>query len=365
MIKGPLISIIMPIYNTPVQILERSIESVRTQSYENIEMIMVDDGSRKEIADFCDCYRGADGRVKVLHKENGGPSTARNVGVAVSQGEYILFADSDDQCDPFLVEKLYACMLETRADMCLCAMQIRGKKGQRDVELMGNRSVASLEEFLFEGYIDIYALNYVYSMCAKLFRGDVIRGNAILCDEALKNCEDGLFIMQYCRHVKNIGLVREPLYYRFYHDAPDHEQISDGMIRDFFEFHIRFYEGLWALTTDGLDEARKRELDQCFFNRLLSHLVRASAYAEYFPIPVFKKKLCVVLENKTVGRACALYRRPRKKDSRLIPFFVRIKWAGPLYALLRRRGLRFMRTTGKATNVKTMYREQRSEANAS
>ena len=103
----PLISVILPIYNV-AQFLPRCIESVCSQTYDNLEIILVDDGSPDDCGDICDKYAEKDNRIVVVHKQNGGLSDARNKGAEIANGEYITFIDSDDYVTDTYVEYLYS-----------------------------------------------------------------------------------------------------------------------------------------------------------------------------------------------------------------------------------------------------------------
>ena len=108
----PLISVILPIYNV-AQFLPRCIESVCSQTYDNLEIILVDDGSPDDCGDICDKYAEKDNRIVVVHKQNGGLSDARNKGAEIANGEYITFIDSDDYVTDTYVEYLlytYGCI---------------------------------------------------------------------------------------------------------------------------------------------------------------------------------------------------------------------------------------------------------------
>ena len=101
-----LISVIVPIYNVK-QYLERSVGALLNQTYQNLEIILVDDGSTDGSEDMCDEFARRDSRVKVIHKENGGSSSARNLGIRAAQGAYIGFTDSDDYAELDLYANLY------------------------------------------------------------------------------------------------------------------------------------------------------------------------------------------------------------------------------------------------------------------
>jgi len=106
-----LISVIVPVYNTE-KYLERCVESILKQTYTNLEIILVDDGSTDGSGKICDEYRKKDGRIVVIHKPNGGQSSARNAGIDSARGDYIGFIDSDDCVSPSMYEKLLSIMME-------------------------------------------------------------------------------------------------------------------------------------------------------------------------------------------------------------------------------------------------------------
>ena len=117
--KMPLISVVLPIYNIE-SYLDRCMEAVLNQTYSNLEILMVDDGSPDGCPQICDRYAEQDSRVRALHKENGGLSDARNYGIARARGEYITCIDPDDYVDPDYVEYLYRLIdkYETRMSIC-------------------------------------------------------------------------------------------------------------------------------------------------------------------------------------------------------------------------------------------------------
>ena len=110
------ISVIVPVYNME-KYLSRCMEPLLQQTYENLEIILVDDGSKDHSPKLCDDYAGKDARVRVIHKENGGSSSARNAGIEAATGEYIGFLDSDDYPDTDMYETLYRVAKEKQADV--------------------------------------------------------------------------------------------------------------------------------------------------------------------------------------------------------------------------------------------------------
>lgn len=125
----PLISIIVPVYNIK-EYLPRCVDSLREQTYPNIEILLVDDGSTDGTGVLCDELAAKDGRIRVFHKENGGSSSARNLGLSKAQGEYIGFVDSDDYVEPDMYECLYRALQEQDAQIA--------QVGRNEIDEQGN-----------------------------------------------------------------------------------------------------------------------------------------------------------------------------------------------------------------------------------
>ncbi len=114
-----LLSVIVPVYNVEAY-LSACIESILNQTYKNLELFLVDDGSTDRCGDICDDYAQKDPRIKVIHKENGGQGSARNRALDVAEGEYIAFVDSDDYIEPTMYEVMIEALERTDSDMSLC-----------------------------------------------------------------------------------------------------------------------------------------------------------------------------------------------------------------------------------------------------
>lgn len=127
---SPLLSIIVPVYNI-LEYLPRCVHSITAQTYTNLEILLVDDGSTDGTGQLCDALAKEDGRIRVLHKENGGSSSARNLGIAQAKGEYFGFVDSDDYIEPDMYERLYRGITDYGAQMA----QI----GRDEIDEQGNR----------------------------------------------------------------------------------------------------------------------------------------------------------------------------------------------------------------------------------
>lgn len=130
--KTPIISIIVPVYKVET-LLQRCVESLLCQSFSNFEVLLVDDGSPDRSGEICDEYASKDSRIRVFHKENGGVSSARQMGLENAKGEYTIHADPDDWVEPDMLEELYQKAKETDADMVICDFFFNTPRGQKYV----------------------------------------------------------------------------------------------------------------------------------------------------------------------------------------------------------------------------------------
>ena len=155
---SPLISIIVPVYDVEPY-LRKCIDSILIQSYRDLEIILVDDGSPDNCGAICDEYAEKDKRIKVIHKKNGGLSDARNAGLDIATGEYIGFVDSDDWVMPDMYEYLYKAVKEYDADMSVCGYYdywgktISGRYCQDIQVYKGQEGIKALLDLKFGNYV--------------------------------------------------------------------------------------------------------------------------------------------------------------------------------------------------------------------
>lgn len=193
--RNPLISIIVPIYMID-KYLGLCIESIIKQTYKNLEIILVDDGSKDRCSEICDLYQRKDKRIRVIHKSNGGLVSARKVGFMQSEGEYVTFVDGDDWIEPEFIEQLYAAAETNNADM-VCAGQTR---------TLFSKSVSFINALplgVYEGqklkdlwksmisYAPYYRPGIMTYVWNKLFRRESLRESLICVDSRISIGEDG------------------------------------------------------------------------------------------------------------------------------------------------------------------------------
>lgn len=171
-----LISVIVAAYNI-ADYIERGINSIRSQTYQNLEIIVVDDGSTDTTGDICDRLAMKDARVQVIHKENGGPAQARNVGIARAKGSYIGFVDGDDWIDPDMYEKMLGALKEQEADIAICRYRQVHKTHTEDLSV--DRAVVFEEQEALQYYVQ-ETKEYAIQNAAwnKLYKREILTGIA-------------------------------------------------------------------------------------------------------------------------------------------------------------------------------------------
>lgn len=209
--RKPLISIIIPIYNI-MDCLERCVDSCINQTYKNIEILMVDDGSTDGTAALCDELKEKDVRIRVFHKENGGSSSARNLGIDKAKGEYLGFVDSDDFISPTMYEDLINAIQEHGVWIAQVSRDEIDEKGKKlpDVCTPPEKAfLCSSDEFMKE----LLMHRGDCSFCTKLMKRDLFADKRF---PAGKLNEDFYLLLQMLKEVDGIYILPKQHYHVFY-----------------------------------------------------------------------------------------------------------------------------------------------------
>ena len=209
----PLISVIVPVYNVQ-QYLHKCIDSILGQTYTNLELILIDDGSTDGSGEICDEYMSHDARVHTLHKENGGVSKARNVALNIAKGDFVIFVDSDDWIEPNSLE-LSIKLLENY-DILYFDIVWHYDDHSIRTNSAGNFEVTTkegVELSIFRLIHNLTDINLFGFTVNKIFRKSIIDKFNIRFVENLSISEDEIFTMEYCMHSSSLKYVAVPLYH--------------------------------------------------------------------------------------------------------------------------------------------------------
>ena len=204
----PLISIIVPIYNCE-KYIHKCVRSILAQSYKNIELILVNDGSTDDSLAVCYEYMESDDRVKVVDKENGGPASARNAGIRESQGAYLAFVDSDDYLDEQYIEYLYSMIKKHMADIASCGFADENENTHMQYPIQ------KFETEVFNFISDYDTQKHIPFVCWHiLFDSTIIKKDNINFDEDVFFMEDYVFNVRCFLRSNRIVVTSDILYYR-------------------------------------------------------------------------------------------------------------------------------------------------------
>lgn len=324
----PKVSIVIPVYNTE-KYLKQCIDSLTSQTLREIEIIIVDDGSKEECALLCDELAKNDERIKVIHKKNEGQGLARNCGIKASVGEYIGFVDSDDYVDTKMYEALYSVANENDADLVLSG-----------ISFVGGNTFSSLGEYVEKNYFDkdtifenenikqlilgvVGALpsepddsRYGVSVCKNLFKKDLMcRENIEFVSERKIISEDAIFTVDFLAHTKKaVGIPGA-----FYRYRRNDESFSKSYRSDRFEKVLVFLAELeehikTIVAVDEYDLYLKRLIQG--YARILCSQEIMYAQEKKINYSTLRNRLKMICENDLVSgtlKSYPWYKLPKKQ----------------------------------------------------
>lgn len=202
------ISVIVPVYNAE-KYLKKCIDSILAQTLTNFELLLIDDGSRDNSGKICDEFARKYSFIHVIHKENGGVSSARNLGLKKASGMFIAFVDADDWVDVDYLECLYPTSDE---DLVCCSFVVENNTNQTSENVFLSDCSETTEAL--EKNLTVFSF---CSVCCKVFRKSVIQASNVCFDEQISQCEDGLFVFDYlcARHCNIRTLSKTAYHYRW------------------------------------------------------------------------------------------------------------------------------------------------------
>lgn len=210
--KNIRVSVIVPVYKVEGT-LKAAVRSIQAQTYKNLEIILVDDGSPDKSGEICDRLALCDDRIKVIHKQNGGVSSARNAGILQASSEFLCFVDSDDEIEPTMVEKLVKAQAHTGAQLVVAGVTEYHKKTIKDIYESG--TTIDFSNSTNEQLIELCSKYIMSFSTVKLFVRKIFTDNNLKFEEGLVCGEDHLLVFQYLFYSEKITFIEESLY-RYY-----------------------------------------------------------------------------------------------------------------------------------------------------
>lgn len=243
-----LVTAIIPAYNNG-DTVTKAIDSVLQQDYDALEVVVVDDGSTDHTAEVLDALAAEEPRLKVVHQENGGPAAARNRGLAEADGDYVIFVDADDAMIGNSIREMVKLMESEGLDLVISGMRwIRiSEDGRRSIsetieDLVRLHGPKDIKEHFMEF---LHANLILNSMCAKLYKREIIREHAIVVNDRLDMGEDFQFNLSYIRYARLVDTYAKSIYsYEMYRSTLtnryrehlfEERKLSTTLLREFLE----------------------------------------------------------------------------------------------------------------------------------
>ena len=271
-VSQPLVSVIVPVYNVE-KYIEKCVRTIMEQDHKNLEIILVDDGTKDSSGQIIDELAQQDHRIHVIHKENGGVATARNRGLDVATGEYIVFVDGDDY-----VEKEYVSYLVDLAEHTGCDMAV----SRNHYSLLNksqiredHRYVASAERAIE----DIYLMKLNEAVWNKLYRHDFLKEKGIRFNEQIWYGEGMLFNIECLQFVDKIAVGERRIYHQI--PNPDSAMRKFNLESNFCGIRsLELQKEKWKKTNEGIEKAWVYHY-RCFSDSILNGLVRSDMVREH------------------------------------------------------------------------------------
>lgn len=319
-------SVVIPVYQAEKD-LKRCVLSWLAQTEQELELILVDDGSADGSAKLCDELASKDKRVRVIHQKNAGVSAARNAGIRAARGEFLLFTDSDDYVAPDYLEKMAELQRKSDSDLVLCGFH-HLYDGADIPKLPGQTRVREMPDFSGD-FLELYEKSYLNMPWNKMFR----RAWAGEFDTSLSLGEDLLFNLDYLRKCRRIAVLAEPLCYYIQEEqrttlSSEKRQNRMELARRICEETERFYEEMWDKKTTA--EGHRR-----IFTRYMNEVMDECEKLPADKSRNFREKLGVIRTyaedgwvQKRGSEARFLY-----PDYRILWFFLKRKMIFTVYLL--------------------------------
>lgn len=271
-----MVSIIVPVYNVE-KCLGYCISSILNQTYQDIELILVNDGSTDQSLRICCNYRELDSRIKIIDIPNGGVGNARNKGIEESKGEYLLFVDSDDYIASDMVENLFHKAQLYNKDIVICGMNIVELSGknvkqikQYSFDAIGNEVVYDHMLFVEKLPVLVWKSALMEGPCNRIYNADIIRKNQLKFPTDTQYGEDFLFNLTYYSKCNGAVLLNKPYYYYIF---TNEDSLSQKYKKNLFQNQMRLMQAFKSMLIE--QNVWKKADKISFYNYVVGHTLNS------------------------------------------------------------------------------------------
>lgn len=298
-----MISVIVPIYNVS-QYLPQCLDSLCGQTYCDLDIILVNDGSTDGCYEICEEYRKKDSRIRVIHKENGGLVSARKAGIQVALGQYIAYVDGDDWIEPNMYERMHQVITQQKADVVMCGRYEDTGEVHKQVFHgipEGRYDKQALQDRVYPGMIvnnAFFEWGIFPSVWDKLFRRECVERFQLAVDESITMGEDAACVYPCLLNVESIYIMRECLYHYRQTTASMVKQVQDSVVER-KRFQVLYQSVMTELNKyKGIYDLRNQWREYVLFLMVprADSLYKGYESLDYlFPFPKVKRGTDIVL----------------------------------------------------------------------
>ncbi len=298
--EGFLISVIIPAYNAE-KYLDRAVQSVLCQMNGSIELILVNDGSTDGTGAICDSYAGSNANVRVIHKQNGGTSSAKNMGIAAAKGQYLSFLDSDDYIEPTAYAQI-KCVIQNYQPDCLDFgwnyIDVQGKTHANHHGVCKNilLNKSEIDNIILPPLLNLKEdkTHFIFDFaCNKVFKAEIIRTHGVRFDEDKRTWEDRTFLLRHLKYCDSYYSMDCCLYNYVW--MPN--SLSQRYAQDIFDIILANFNHYHDLYSD------KFEFDTEYANNYWCHAIENMIYhslAQTEYRDQIRENIVTILKNETV-----------------------------------------------------------------
>lgn len=320
--ENQLISVVMAVYNVE-KYLDACVKSVCAQTYRNLQIILVDDGSKDNSGALCDEWAQKDNRILVIHQKNAGVSAARNEGISHAKGRYLVFSDSDDVMEPDFVERLLQAHQEGNLTMggyyidCVSGEQVRScirVYCKEEVSLVSRKQAA-----------DVFAAGLLSVIWNKLYETAVLSEHNIRFAQGISLGEDILFNLTYLRVLEgNMAIVNVPIYHYMKRGV---ESLDHKYREDYAAIQKMIFEAFLDYLNDvSADCGQKERIRSLYFNAMIVTMDNLYANKKHLPREVYRAEMRQRKEDPTVKKLISELSGSRK-------WMAKIRWGMVMHGL--------------------------------
>lgn len=314
-----LVSIIVPIYNSE-KYIAKCVESIINQTYRNIEIILVNDGSKDDSAKICDDWAKKDNRIRVVHKVNGGVSSARNEGIKIAKGEFIQFVDADDYLDFNYTESLVQCV-DKNTDLVIAGYTLINEKLEKNIKPFNGFNKIASKDFTIDKFFNLFNQGMLSPVWNKLYKTSIIKNKFL---ENQKVGEDIIFNLNFLKNTINISISNTyGYYYVFVSNSAIHRKRND-----IFEEHLK----LIKYFKNYLIEEFNKYDNESYFNWITNVII---ATLLQIPNDEFENITQQILSSQEIVEYLKKY-RPKCFKDKIKKFLIKKGWFKLLITLVKR-----------------------------